>query len=588
MKSNLHVRLALCVMPLIAALLLLQVILFGTLSWGAALFFVLATAVVGLVVMNVAYKLVIRPVQELQKIARRIGDGDLDYLTEKDSSFVDTGCRMDEIGELARTLNEMSAGMQKSNMRLKIIAYHDNLTGLYNRHMFYKHLKKALAVPLPAQESLVVLFVDMDGFKEVNDTLGHEIGDNVLKTIARRAHEVSLSSHLKDLLGNRHLELAVNLYRTGGDEFALILEGQRALEAGLLCAGEIVSIMQRPFEVGEHSYHLGSSVGIAVYPDDASDASTLLKRADLAMFNAKQQGGNVALRYLPDMEFAAIETHKMENDLRKALDENQFELYYQPQFSIDSGELVGCEALMRWTHPERGAVSPAYFIPYAEQNGLIVSMGEWALREACRQNKAWQDAGLKKIRVAVNFSTEQFNRMSDIVGMVRDTLSSTGMDPQCLDIEITESGIMQSGDVAIETLNAIKALGVHLSMDDFGTGYSSLASLRDLPIDKLKIDRSFVNGIHHGERGQTLIQAIIALSNRLGVKVVAEGVEDQDQLDFLGKENCEFVQGYLTGRPLSVADMETLLRSQSDIQANNDSQANAEAGADNRSNAANR
>ncbi len=538
--------------------------------WKVLGFMLAALAVITCLIMLITHRLVIRPVQELQAMTRKLGEGDLDYFGREGGLFLETGSRKDEIGVLARTLNEMSVRMQASNMRLKLIAYHDNLTGLYNRHMFYKQLRGALKRVADANtlaivrnqphEKLVVLFLDMDGFKEVNDTQGHEIGDQVLKAIARRVQEVSSTRFLKETLGNRKLNLAVNLYRTGGDEFALIIEGERCEDAGLCCANEVVTTLLKPFEAGEHSYHLGSSLGIAVFPDDAENIGTLLKRVELAMFNAKQQGGNVALRYKPNMESAAIENHRMESDLRKALEDNQFRLFYQPQFAIRSGDLIGCEALMRWEHPERGSVSPAYFIPYAEQNGLIVAMGEWALNEACRQNKAWQDAGLKKIRVAVNVSTEQFNRMTDIVGMIRETLERTGLSAEYLDLEITESGIMQSGDVAIDTLNAIKALGAHLSMDDFGTGYSSLASLRDLPIDKLKIDRSFVNGIHHGERGQTLIQAIIALSSRLGVKVVAEGVEDRTQLDFLDRENCEYVQGYLTGRPLPAQDMEALLR----------------------------
>jgi len=520
-------------------------------------FTLLAVSVLIFLVVN---RLVIHPIFLLRELTLDIGRGGFNYLGPDSGKFIESGEREDEIGELTRAIHEMSINLEASRLKMQFNAFHDSLTGLNNRHSFVTYLQRAIERSAERKGEIAVLFIDTDGFKEVNDTLGHVQGDNVLRVIAKRLSRGSRLVKIAKRLGVPEERIKLSLNRIGGDEFAVVIEGFNPTKEADLVATSLIDEMKEAFIVDHQVYHLGISIGVSVFPKDGENVNTLLKRADIAMYKAKADGGNRYQFYDPALEQSAIERHQMEIELRKALDEQQFCLFYQPQFDAQSGELVGSEALIRWKHPERGMVPPGLFISHAEENGLIVRIGEWALEEACRQNKVWQDAGLIPVKVAVNFSTVQFNRMEDIVSMITSKLEKTGLDARYLDVEITETGIMQSGDVGLDVLHEIKAVGVQLSMDDFGTGYSSLSSLRDMPIDTLKIDKSFVDDINTGANGQAIIKAIMALAKQLGLKVVAEGVEEESQLEFLKQNDCETIQGYLLGRPLPAEELEAVLQ----------------------------
>lgn len=521
---------------------------------------ILSLIAVTLLIFSAVNRLVIRPIFKLRELAIEIGKGNFDYLGASANKFIESGGRQDEIGELTRSINEMSINLEASRMKMHFTANHDSLTGLNNRRSFVRYLKRAIGRAIEREGEIVVLFVDTDGFKEVNDTLGHLQGDNVLRVMAKRFTRVTRLSLIASQLGISQDRLKLSLNRIGGDEFAVVIEGYDPVLEAQTVARLLIDEMKEPFIVDHQPYHLGISVGISLFPKDGEDVITLLKRADIAMYKAKAEGGNRYRFYDPVLEQSAVERHQIEIELRTALKENQFCLFYQPQFEALNGMLIGCEALIRWRHPEKGLVPPGLFISHAESNGLIVPMGEWALEEACRQNKSWQIAGLKPIKVAVNFSTVQFHRTEDITSMITGKLEKTGLDASCLDVEITETGMMQSGDIGLDILNEIKAAGVNISMDDFGTGYSSLASLRDMPIDRLKIDKSFVDGIDAGDSGQAIIKAIIALAKQLDLQVVAEGVEESSQMEFLKFNGCDYIQGYLLGRPVPAAEMEVLLK----------------------------
>ncbi len=527
-------------------------------------FTLMTLIIVGLLIFFVVNRLVIRPILQLKELAAVIGQGHFNYLGVDSAKFIKSGSREDEVGELTRAIQEMSINLEAFRLKMQFTAHHDSLTGLNNRHSFMLYLDQAIKSAIDRKGEIAILFVDTDGFKEVNDTLGHGHGDKVLKVIAKRLARATRCN--QQVLPHESTKLSLN--RIGGDEFAIVLEGEDPRTDADQVATALINEMVEPFIVDHQPYHLGISIGISMFPTDGEDVNTLLKRADIAMYKAKADGGNRYQRYDPVLEKSAMERHQMAIELRQALIDNQFCLYYQPQYDTDNGALIGCEALIRWNHPERGMVPPGLFIAHAEQNGLIIPIGEWALEEACRQNRMWQVMGLKPIKVAVNFSTMQFNRTIDIVSVITRALQRTGMAATYLDVEITETGIMQSGAVGLDTLNAIKAAGVHISMDDFGTGYSSLAALRDMPIDTLKIDKSFVDGIDAGANGQAIIKAIIAMAKQLNLTIVAEGVEEESQLEFLKLNGCDFLQGFLLARPLSASVMEALLRQQSVAEQN--------------------
>ena len=423
---------------------------------------------------------------------------------------------------------------KEDETRLQFLASHDSLTGMWNRSGMMNKFALEIERARSSGRQLAVLFIDLDRFKTVNDTLGHLAGDQLLVAAAGR-----MRAQLKPN------DIAARL---GGDEFTVLLEDPPSSGAAANLAERLINAMAQPFSIGGQEMFVTASIGIACYPADGHDAATLLKNADVAMYRAKQRGKNTFQFFTSDMNTQAFEQLLLENSLRRALDRGEFELYYQPQFSAASGRLAGLEALIRWRHPELGLVLPGTFISLAEQNGLIVPIGAWVLREACRQGKAWLDAGYDFGRIAVNLSARQFSS-GDLLDTIRVALDESGLPASRLEFEITESTIMHNPPEAVVMLDRIRAMGAALSIDDFGTGYSSLISLKQYPLDSLKIDRGFVKGIPNDEDDIAITEAIIAIANKMGLKVVAEGVETREQADFLRRAGCGVLQGFLLGRP---------------------------------------
>ncbi len=519
----------------------------------------IVTAIIAGTIVLLVHRLVEVPIRRLKNLSLQLASQQHDDSTQAPLDF-SAFTRRDEIGDLANTFRTMAENLNSSHQKLHRHAYFDNLTGLFNRPMFHNILVKAIANAERHHQRLAVLFIDVDGFKEVNDTLGHNHGDVILQEIATRLNHSVRESDVLALRDDSDNPEPTSLARFGGDEFSLIITDlQHVLDAKQV-AERILAAMAQPFTLEDQIFHLSASIGIALFPEDGHEAGALLKNADIAMYQAKAQGKNQFEYFDPSMTRSAFLRHQALNELREALETRQLCLYYQPQVTAADNELTGCEALLRWKHPVRGMVSPAEFIPLAEESGLIVEIGRWVLEEACRQNQEWQQLGLKPIRVAVNFSTVQFNREANIAVLIQQTLANTGLDARYLDVEITETGIMQSHHVGKDRLLAIKRTGVTISMDDFGTGYSSLASLRDFPIDKLKVDKSFVDAITSSDAGSAIMNAILALARELGLPVVAEGVETEPQLQYLRKQGCDYIQGYFISRPLPAADMTRLLQ----------------------------
>ncbi len=415
-------------------------------------------------------------------------------------------------------------------------AHHDLLTGLPNRVQFSDRLPAAISSARRHQQMLAVLFLDLDRFKTINDTLGHAIGDQLLQYVAER---------LTDCLREGDL-----VARWGGDEFTLLLPDIIELDDVTTIAQRILSALKPAFHLEGHELYITSSIGIALYPHHGKDVPTLLKHADAALYRVKEQGRNSYQLYTPDINFQASELLALENRLHHALARREFVVHYQPQVNIHTHQ-VGCvEALVRWQHPEIGLISPGTFIPLAEENGLIVPIGEWILQTACAQNKLWQDQGLPKLRISVNLSARQFQQ-PNLVEQVAKALADTGLDPQYLELEITETMVMQNVTFASDMLQSLRKMGVQIAMDDFGSGYSSLAYLKKFPLHTLKTDQSFVKDLAAGSEDAAIISAILTLGRGLNLTVVVEGVETQTQLDLLRSLHCTEIQGYLFSPPLS-------------------------------------
>ena len=429
--------------------------------------------------------------------------------------------------------------------QLGYLAFHDPLTQLPNRLRFTEVLEKALSRTSGHGRYLSLLFIDLDRFKNINDSLGHSIGDKLLQAVARRTNA---------LIGRDNM-----LARLGGDEFAILLLNCVTPVVGADTAQQVIDALSQPFQIDDYSLHVSASIGITVAPVDAQDPDELIKCADIAMFKAKDAGRNTYKFYERSMNLKTHELLLLENDLRHALSRNQLELYYQPQLNLQEGSIVGFEALLRWNHPERGLVSPLEFIPLAEETGLIVSMGEWILRSACRQIRQWNDDFGCQLRVAVNISARQFHHY-DLVDCVKKVLDQTGVPTQWLELEITESLLMYDIQSSIETMMRLKELGVRLAIDDFGTGYSSLSYLKQFPIASLKIDKSFVDDLLTDASDAAIAESTLALASKMDLSVVAEGIECQGQLDYLKERGCQFGQGYLISRPLNVAQCEQFCR----------------------------
>jgi len=495
------------------------------------------TLIAALLLFGLLKTLIITPIQKLGAATQEISRGNLQVAVTVD--------RKDEIGDLAMAFEDMSQSLLRSANQIQYLAYHDSLTGLPNRYMFTDYLERALSHAKRHRQVMALIFLDLDGFKRVNDTLGHEAGDRLLQELAarldnclRRSDFVVRADTVQDTVA-----------RLGGDEFIILLTRIQSAHDSARVATRVLASVSEPFIIDKCEFHIGASIGITTFPADGDQADTLIKNADVAMYHAKKSGKNNYRYYSESMNQAALQRFTMENALRNAIDSDQFTLYYQPLVEAETRKLKGFEALIRWHHPEMGFLPPDTFIPLAEETGLIIPLGEWVLREACQQAKAWDKCGYDPVRMSVNISNMQFNNPG-FEETVKKVLESTDLPPHRLEIELTESSIMQAPDSGLETLVAIKTLGVCIAMDDFGTGYSSLASLRRLPVDTLKIDRSFVDGVIEDRDDAVIVSMIIAMARILHLKVTAEGVETEEQLEFLHEQGCDTIQGYYISRPV--------------------------------------
>jgi diguanylate cyclase (GGDEF)-like protein len=438
--------------------------------------------------------------------------------------------------------------------RVEYLAYHDGLTGLPNRSLFSRLLARAIKLSRRHERALAVLFLDLDRFKQINDTLGHAAGDQLLQEVARR-----LQFCLRD---------SDTVARLGGDEFVALLPEMESVEYAAIVAQKILTALAQPYMLVGQEFRVTASIGICTYPSDGEDEQTLTKHADIAMYQAKEEGKNNFQFYSEKLDANSLERLTLESSLRHALERREFLLYYQAKRDIATGRITGMEALLRWQHPDLGTVAPMQFIPVAEETGLIVPIGKWVLRTACLQNMAWQSQGLPRLSMAVNLTSRQFSD-ENLLQDLADILDETGMNPQLLELEITESLLMRDVDKTLRIMNALKTMGIKIAVDDFGTCYSSLSTLRQFPLDTIKIDRSFIRDVATsadlGPQGPNLADAIIAMGRSLSLTVVAQGVETKDQADYLRVHACDEVQGFYFNKPLPTEQFTQLLQDQAGL-----------------------
>ena len=451
---------------------------------------------------------------------------------------------------------------KKAEFEIHSLAFYDRLTGLPNRQLFSQELDTIIESTRGEQKQFAILFLDLDRFKRINDTLGHSTGDELLKAVATRL-QGCLRAADRVVHANQDCWDNVRLARLGGDEFVIVLRDVGSEDAAASAASRVIDSFAQPFHCEGHQFVITPSIGIAIYPQDGNTNDELLMNADAAMYTAKAAGRNTYRSFSGTMKVRSLHRLAMENELRKAIDDEHFQLYYQPKVDLSSWTIVGAEALLRWNHAERGWISPADFIPIAEETGLILPLGRWVLQTACRQLGEWQHSPLNHLNVSVNVSSQQMYS-DDLVALVKSAVADAGIRPNLLDLEITESLLMRDIEATIEALNTLKDLGVTLSVDDFGTGYSSLSYLKRFPIDTLKIDRSFVRDLHRDADDAAICAAILAMARQLDLKVVAEGVELDEQLDFLRLHNCRQIQGYLFSKPIPAEEFEALALAGSD------------------------
>ena len=443
-----------------------------------------------------------------------------------------------------------------AEQRIRRLAFFDALTGLPNRQLFQSRLEEAIDVARGAGLLVAVLFIDLDRFKQVNDSLGHTAGDRLLAAVARRFGEAVRREDLIGRPGDGDDGFSVS--RLGGDEFTVVLSVEEREHAAAV-ARRLQQMLREPFRVDYHEVFLAASIGIAMFPDDGEDAETLTRNADTAMYHAKESGRGIHLFYSDSMNVSGLRKLELEASLRRSLEEGGLRVNFQAQIDAASGHVSGCEALLRWDPPDSEPVAPAEFIPIAEETGLIVPLGEWVLRESCRLVRSWEDAGLEPIPLSVNVSARQF-RTNAFPELIESVLAETGLAPERLEIEITESVFLVDGEAVTQLFQRVQDLGVKIALDDFGTGYSALNYLRRFPIDRVKIDQSFVRELTSEGPTRALIEAIISMAHSLGMTVIAEGVELPEQAEILRESGCDGLQGYLFGRPMPPEEFERLLR----------------------------
>ncbi|UQZ83009.1 Cyclic di-GMP phosphodiesterase Gmr [Paenibacillus konkukensis] len=432
---------------------------------------------------------------------------------------------------------------KSSERKIRHLAYHDTLTDLPNRRLFMDRLRKEIHQAKQLRLQLAIMFLDLDRFKNINDSLGHEAGDLILIEAAQRISQCIRSNDM--------------VARLGGDEFIVLLTNISSSEEVESISRRIQTSLQEPIGFSGKSFHISCSMGIAIFPVDGREPKELMKRADMALYAVKDSGRNGISFFRLDMEERSLERILLENELKKAIQQEQFHIDYQPKLDLATGELIGMEALVRWNHPELGRIPPNKFIPIAEETGLILPLGEWVLRRGCEQNKKWQDQGYLPLKLSVNLSVRQFYQ-SDLLVKIKEILQQTGLEPQWLELEVTES-VFSDMDNAAAILQKIRDLGIHTSIDDFGTGYSSFGYIQRLPIDTLKIDASFIRDIHQNKESHAIVKAILTIAQTLGLNVIAEGVENEEQLAVLSEDGCDQGQGFLFSKPLSGHDFEKYL-----------------------------
>jgi len=443
----------------------------------------------------------------------------------------------------AAIVNDVSAS-KKAQQEIERLAYYDNLTGLPNRTLIKDRLQQAIVQADRLRCLVGVLAVDIDHFKKINDSFGVGAGDEVLCMLGERLQQ--------------NMRQGDSIARMGGDEFVVVLSGNQTKGDILIAAGKVLDLLAQPVSIEKHELSCSASMGIAFYPTDADDAELLLKNADTAMYHAKETGRNHYQFYSPDINVRAFEHLFLNADLQRAISRNELEVYYQPQLDLTTDRIVGVEALLRWHHPHKGTISPALFIPIAEESDLILELGQWVLEQACAQARSWYDEGFTEVRVAINLSARQFdNELPTIIAAV---LQESHLPPQLLELELTESLLMAKKELATSVLQKLQQQGVQLSIDDFGTGYSSLSYLKHFPLHRLKIDRSFIKDLPGSADDEIIVEAIIALAHGLRLKVVAEGVETAEQLEFIHNKNCDDVQGFLLAEPMPATQLGDFLR----------------------------
>ncbi|MDQ6969100.1 MAG: EAL domain-containing protein [Mariprofundus sp.] len=452
------------------------------------------------------------------------------------------------------TIQDISE-QRRAEESIRQLAYYDSITGLPNRDLFKEHLSMALHHAGRNNEKLAVMFLDLDKFKRVNDSLGHEAGDKLLKTISERLQD---SVRASDVAARDVGEMGASLARLGGDEFTVMLSGLHDIKHVELVARRILDRISEPMMLSGNRVTVSSSIGIAIFPEDGEDISSLLKNADAAMYEVKSKGRNGICFYDDAMRKQSHHRVQLESELHEAIEQDQLTLFYQPKVDAQTCEVLGFEALIRWIHPERGMISPMDFIPVAEESGLIIPVGKWVIKEACRQHQRWRALGKAAVSISVNLSAHQFAD-EHLLTAIRDILKETDMSAQFLEFEITETVLMQDADKALAILNAMKDMGLKVSIDDFGTGYSSISYLKHFPADVLKVDRAFVKDLPDDEQDATITNAIILLAKALNLGIVAEGVETKAQLQWLRDKECDQIQGYLFSPPVPAEKAVTML-----------------------------